>query len=83
MLGNKSIAHVGRFKEDRQAYEALTQALHAPSLYDEALRALPRHGLRVLDEHIERDFSQPYRACPEVKAAWAEVYRNPERYWGL
>lgn len=83
LLGNKSIAHVGRFKEDPQAHETLMQALRAPSLYDEALRALRRHGLRVPDERIERDFSQPYRACGEVEAAWAEVYRNTERYWQL
>lgn len=83
LLGNKNAAHVDRFADDAAAYESLQLALHAPSLYDESLRALRRHGLHVPDSHIDRDFRQPYQASTEVEAAWAEVYRNTERYWEL
>ena len=83
LLGNKSSTHAKRFSGDAAAYESLLQALRAPSLYDESLRALRRHGLRIPDDHLERDFSQPYQSSREVEAAWAEVYRNTQRFWEL
>jgi tryptophan 2,3-dioxygenase len=83
LLGNKSVAHVERFTDDSAAYQNLTQALREPSLYDESLRALRRHGLPVPDDHIERDFTQPYQPSHEVEVAWAEVYRNTARFWEL
>jgi tryptophan 2,3-dioxygenase len=83
LLGNKSAAHVERFSEDVAAHETLQEALVAPSLYDESLRALRRQGLSIPDSHIERDFTQPYQPSRDVEAAWAEVYRNTERYWEL
>jgi tryptophan 2,3-dioxygenase len=83
LLGNKNAAHVERFKDDAAAHENLTRALRAPSLYDEALRALRRHGFDIPDSHIERDFTQPYQPSAAVEAAWEEVYRNTERHWEL
>lgn len=83
LLGNKSLAHAERFKDDVAAHASLTRALHEPSLYDESLRALRRHGLQVPDDRIERDFSQPYQPSGEVEAAWAEVYRHTGRFWEL
>lgn len=83
MLGNKNPAHVERFMGDAAAYENLKQALLAPSLYDETLRALKRHGLHIPDSHVERDFTLPYQSSPDIEAAWSEVYRNTERFWEL
>jgi tryptophan 2,3-dioxygenase len=83
MLGNKSIAHVERFKDDAEAYRTLGRALIEPSIYDEALRALHRQGLNIPGSHLERDFSKPYEASRDVEAAWVEVYRNTDRYWEL
>jgi tryptophan 2,3-dioxygenase len=60
----------------RSAYEA-------PSLYDEALRLLARHGLDVPADHLERDWTQPYQSSAGVEAAWLTVYRQPDRYWDL
>ena len=31
----------------------------------------------------ERDFTQPYVTQPSVEAAWAEVYRNTDKYFDL
>lgn len=83
LLGNKSVAHVERFVADAAAYGNLKRALHEPSLYDESLRALRRHGLSVPDSRIERDFTQPCQPSRDVELAWAEVYRDTERYWEL
>jgi tryptophan 2,3-dioxygenase len=83
LLGNKSAAHVERFKDDAEAYGDLKQALVEPGIYDEALRALKRHGFDIPNSHIDRDFTQPYEASREVEMAWVEVYRNTERHWEL
>jgi tryptophan 2,3-dioxygenase len=83
MLGNKSVAHVERFREHADAYRNLKQALLEPSIYDEALRALQRHGLSIPSSCLSRDFSQPYEPSREVELAWAEVYRHTDRYWEL
>lgn len=83
LLGNKNAAHVERFREDAAAHAKLQEALVAPSLYDETLRFMKRRGLQIPDASIERDFSQPYVASPEVEAAWLAVYREPDRYWDL
>ena len=32
-------------------------------------------------EALERDWRQPYRPDPAVEDAWAEVYRDTERWW--
>ncbi|HEY0940983.1 MAG TPA: tryptophan 2,3-dioxygenase family protein [Steroidobacter sp.] len=83
LMGNKSAAHVERFRDDARAHRTLAQALAEPGLYDEALRALHRHGLKIPSSHLKRDFTQPYEPSGEVETAWEEVYRNTERYWEL
>jgi len=52
------------------------------STYD-ALRQLAAHGLAVPDAVLDRDVRQPYAPSPEVEAAWAEIYRDPEAHWDL
>ncbi len=63
---------------------ALVQAaLHAPSLYDEALRLLARRGLPVPQSRLQRDWTRPYTADEQVDRAWLAVYRNPSAQWDL
>ena len=62
----------------------LTLAFAAePSLWDDANAALARAGFAVPAEALERDWPRPYAAHPYVEAAWAAVYRAPERWWPL
>jgi tryptophan 2,3-dioxygenase len=82
-LGLKDGGHLRFQEEGSDAYLDLMEALSAPSLWDEANAALGRAGFAVPREALERDWSEPYRADPEVEAAWAEVYRAPERWWPL
>jgi tryptophan 2,3-dioxygenase len=83
MMGNKSSAHVERFRDDAKSHRALAQALEEPSLYDEALRALHRRGLTIPADRLQRDFTHPYEPSGEVELAWEAVYRDTERYWEL
>src|SRR6478672_13777142 len=82
-LGNKQAATIAphRHREDIRAQ--LQRALEEPSLYDESIRLLARRGLAIAPAVLERDVREPYHADPSVLAAWAEVYRNPKRYWDL
>jgi tryptophan 2,3-dioxygenase len=32
---------------------------------------------------LERDWTQAYAPDPRIEAAWAEVYRDTERWWAL
>jgi tryptophan 2,3-dioxygenase len=66
-----------------EIHARLSALLHAPSLYDEALRLLARRGFALPAEVVERDWSAPYVAIPAVEAAWLAVYREPERHWDL
>lgn len=83
LLGLKADGHL-RFQREGSAERAmLEEALHAPSLWDEAIAALARAGFALPAESLERDWSQPYTPSPMVEQAWAQVYRDVERYWPL
>jgi tryptophan 2,3-dioxygenase len=82
-LGNKNPAML-RPHTHRQDLLAHVQAAYAaPSLYDEALRLLARRGLPLPASHVERDWTMPYAADPQVEAAWLQVYRDPRQHWDL
>ncbi len=82
-LGNKN-ALMLRPHAHRPDLLAQVQAdLHAPSLYDEALRLLARRGLPVPASHLQRDWTLPYPADDAVQAAWLQVYRDPKAHWDL
>ncbi|AGT11330.1 tryptophan 2,3-dioxygenase [Paracoccus aminophilus] len=80
-VGNRNLAML-RPHEHRPDVMALLEAeLARPSLYDEALRRLSRLGLAVPDAALTRDLRQPWQFDAEVMAVWAQVYRDPSRYW--
>ncbi len=82
-LGLKDGGHL-RFQEEGSGpHAALLEALHQPSLWDEANAAAARAGLDLPPDVLERDWSLPYRPSEAVEAAWARVYREPERHWAL
>ena len=73
-----------KYQEDRpQALATMRTALHEPSLWDDAIAALARAGFDLPPALLNRDWSQPHEASPEVEAAFLTVYREPERYWEL
>jgi tryptophan 2,3-dioxygenase len=61
----------------------LHHALHAPSIWDDANAALARAGFQLPAEALDRDWTQPYQPNEIVEAAWAEVYRDPARWWAF
>jgi tryptophan 2,3-dioxygenase len=83
ILGNKNAALLDVHATALEAHAALDAALRAPSLYDEAVMLLARHGLGVTAERLAFDRTLPTRADESVKAAWLAVYQDPERHWAL
>ena len=82
-LGNKNAHMIEVHRHDAPAYRQLERALHAPSLYDEALRLLSRRGYGIPEERLNRDFSEPYRPSKQVAGAWLGVYHNAQKDWDL
>jgi tryptophan 2,3-dioxygenase len=81
LLGLKDGAHL-KFQEEGSAeHRALAGALAMRSLWDEANAALARAGFSLPPEVLERDWTRKYEPNPAVEDAWAEVYRDTERYW--
>ncbi|QJE74544.1 tryptophan 2,3-dioxygenase [Aerophototrophica crusticola] len=83
VLGNKNAGMMAVHRGDPTAHAALEQALAEPSLYDEALRLLARRGFDIPADRLDRDWREPYRASPEVEAAWLAVYRDTAAHWDL
>jgi tryptophan 2,3-dioxygenase len=82
-LGNKNAAMLRPHAHRADLLMQVQRAYEAPSLYDEALRALGRHGLAIPADYLDRDWKQAYAASAEVEQAWLTVYRQPEQYWDL
>ena len=82
-LGNKNAAMLQPHAHRPDLLALVQAAFEAPSLYDEALRLMARRGLAVPASHLERDWTQPYTASPEVEAAWLVAYRDPRQHWDL
>ncbi|MDQ2137778.1 tryptophan 2,3-dioxygenase [Alcaligenaceae bacterium A4P071] len=83
LLGNKNAAMLKPHAHRPDLQAQVQAAFEAPSLYDESLRLLARHGIGVPATATQRDWTQPYQADPGVELAWLTVYRDSERYWDL
>ena len=83
LLGAKDARMLAMHEAGTARRDGLAAILRAPSLYDEALRLLARRGFAIPADRVERDWSQPYEASPEVEAAWLTIYRNTAKYWDL
>ena len=81
LCGNRNTAMLKPHAHRPEIIAALTAVLQRPSLYDEAIRLLARSGFEVGEERS--DLSAPRAESVEVRAAWAEVYRAPDRHWPL
>lgn len=82
-LGNKNAAMLKPHAHRPDLLAQVEAAYRAPSLYDESLRLLARHGLPVPADRLERDWTRPYEPSDGVEAAWLAVYRDPHAHWDL
>ncbi len=83
LLGNRNPDLLKVHADRADILAELESALAAPSLYDEAIALLARRGFAIDAEVTARDRRQPHAHADCVARAWLEVYRDPERHWGL
>ncbi|AEG69900.1 tryptophan 2,3-dioxygenase [Ralstonia solanacearum] len=83
LLGNKNAAMLQPHAHHPEHYAQVKTALETPSLYDEAIRYMARHGFTFDADCVERDWSRPVTYNASVEAAWLEVYRDPTHHWEL
>ena len=81
-LGNKDRRMLSIFDDDPAARELLVEALEAPSVYDEFLRYLARHGHDVPAGSLRRDVTEPYRFNEDLLPVFLRIYAEPEVHWG-
>jgi tryptophan 2,3-dioxygenase len=82
-LGNKQASMLAPHRHRADLLAQLTTALETSSLYDEAIRLLARRGFAIDASVLSRDVREPYHADASVLQAWAQVYRDPRKYWDL
>ena len=81
LLGNKNAGMLKVFESHPEAHEMLETLLHEPSVYDEFLRYLARHGHDVPASVLERDVTQGYAMNEELIETFRRIYENPEEHW--
>ena len=81
LLGNKNVAMLQVFAHDPAGQAELRAALEAPSLYDEALRYLARHGHAVPGGHLERDWTQAHVSDPALLPVFERIYEDTDAHW--
>jgi tryptophan 2,3-dioxygenase len=75
-LGLRTAALVRPFRGS-DAFDELTAALHEPSLWDEVIALLARHGHDLKPELLDRDVTVEHEADESVAEAWVQIYRDP------
>ena len=80
-VGNRNAAMLRPHAHRTDLLAKLHTELARPSLYDEALHYLARHGYAVPDDVLTRDLAQAWQPDDRVRAAWEGVYRDPQAHW--
>ena len=83
ILGNKNAALLDVHATTPEAHARLDAALRSPSLYDESVMLLARHGFSITPQRLNGDWTLPTSPDESVKAAWLAVYQDPSRHWAL
>jgi tryptophan 2,3-dioxygenase len=81
LLGNKNAAMIDVFAHDPAAQAELRATLEAPSLYDEFLRYLHRHGYAIPADAVERDWSQAHARNAGLIPVFKKIYEDTDAHW--
>jgi tryptophan 2,3-dioxygenase len=81
LLGNKNAGMVAVFGHDPAAQAELEATLDAPSLYDEFLRYLHRHGYAIPAECVERDWSKAHTRNAGLIPVFKRIYEDTDAHW--
>ena len=81
LLGNKNAELLAMFAHDERAHALLTELLARPSLYDEFLRYLARHGHAVPPALLRRDVTRPHAFTPDLVPVFRRIYEHATEFW--
>jgi len=81
MLGHKDERMLSIFRHDAEAFAMLDAAWRAPSIYDEFLRYLGRHGYAVPKDVLERNVCERHQSSEGLVAVFRDIYENPASKW--
>lgn len=81
LLGNKNAKMLRVFEGEPENAAMLTDALEAPSLYDQFLRYLARHGHAVPQRLLDRDVTVAHIFDDELCDVLTAIYENAEEHW--
>ena len=83
VAGNRNVAMSKPHGHRPDLIALLEKELSLPSIYDESIAALARSGLYISPDVLQRDIRLPHITQACVRSAWAQVYKNPDKYWTL
>jgi tryptophan 2,3-dioxygenase len=83
LAGNRNLPMLKPHEHKPEVLAELEEILAGPSLYDEALRLLARHGFDIGADANRSDLRETRAENDQVLNAWKEVYQDPARYWML
>jgi tryptophan 2,3-dioxygenase len=81
VLGNKDVNMLKPHSHDARIHAELSTRLATPSLYDEFLRWLSRHGYAVPADRVDRDWTQPYTRSEGVVEVFRTIYDDPDHHY--
>ena len=81
VLGNKNRQLLEFFGQDADARAVLAELLDEPSVYDEFLRYLARHGHDVPASVLGRDVSLAHAYTPDLVGVFRRIYENAHEHW--
>jgi tryptophan 2,3-dioxygenase len=78
LLGNKDRRMLAAFDDDPAARALLQEALDQPTVYDQFLRYLARHGHAVPAEVLDRDVTLPHEFTPGLVPVFGRIYARAD-----
>ncbi|GAA5195605.1 tryptophan 2,3-dioxygenase family protein [Arthrobacter gyeryongensis] len=81
ILGNKNAKMLPVFESDPESRTMLEELLNAPSIYDEFLAYLDRHGYAVPRSVLDRDVTQAHEFTPGLLPLFKHIYENAADNW--
>jgi tryptophan 2,3-dioxygenase len=81
VLGNKNREMLAVFGHDDEARALLSGLLERPSVYDEFIRYLARHGHAVPPAVLTRDVTVAHVFTEELVPVFRKIYEHPHEHW--
>ena len=74
LLGLRDTTLIRPFRRQTEVYAELNETLDAPSVWDEVVALLARHGHEIPADLLDRDIRDEHQPHAAVEAAWVGIY---------